>query len=282
MPEITGTEAETGVGAQPFTQDELREQVRELQLLDEADEEAFAEYLFADYDAQRADLKETYYNALVNQLTGQASQEILDRAAALADNAAESLLRTISKADLNAIGQTISEGIAQGLGPRQIARNLEEVQGLDANRVKQFEKFRAGLEDSDMTDSQIAAAEEREYQRLLKERRETIARTESNFAVSEGDRLEAERSGKRFKVWQTTGDSSVSNECQKNEAAGPIPIDEEFPGGVATTPQHPNCRCSVTYISSDTQVERSAERAAERAKRTADAKADAKGDKQNV
>lgn len=250
----------------PLTPEEVLKMVQALDLFESSDAESLANYLFAANAEQRAELTETYYDALVNQLTGQASQEILDRAAALADTAADSLLRTMTQADLNAVGKTISEGIAEGLHPRAIARRLEEVQGLDSNRAAAFDKFRAGLEESDMTDAQIAAAEEREFQRLLRERRETIARTESNFAVSEGDRLEAQRTGAKYKVWQTTGDDRVSEDiCAVNEAAGPIPFGEDFPSGHATTPGHPNCRCAVSYLSRDEQLDGARERAGARA-----------------
>lgn len=255
-----------------FTLQELMTATAALDLFDEADAAAFAEYLFGAYDAQRGDLVQTYYDTLVNQLTGQVSQEILDNAANLANTAADSLLRTLSQSDLNLIGQTISDGLSQGLHPRAIARQLEEVQGLDANRAKSFEKFREQLANSDMTDAQIAAAEEREFQRLLKERRETIARTETAKAVSEGDRLDAVANGKKYKVWQTTGDARVSDECQANEAQGPIPIGDKFAGGVDTVPQHPNCRCSVTYVSTAAQLPGVTERAEARAERTAAAK----------
>lgn len=233
----------------PLTAAEVTAQVAALDLFEAADAAALGSYLFAQYEEQQADLVATYYDSLVAQLTGEMSEEILDRAEALANNAADSLLRTIATADLNAMGETIKQGLAEGLNPRDIARRLEEVQGLDANRVKQFEKYRAELEASDMTAAQIAKAEDRYFQELLADRRETIARTESDLAVSYGDRLEAQRLGQKFKVWQNAGDSRVSPECIANSAAGPIPIDDLFPGGVMTTPQHPRCRCAVTYIS---------------------------------
>ena len=244
----------------PLTAAEVTAQVAALDLFEESDAAALGNYLFAQYEEQRADLVATYYDSLVAQLTGEMSDEILDRAAALADNAASSLLRTISTADLNAMGETIKQGLADGLGPRDIARKLEEVQGLDVNRVKQFEKYRAELEASDMTPSQIAKAEEKYFQELLADRRETIARTESDFAVSYGDRLEAKRMGQKFKTWGNTGDSRVSPECVANTAAGAIPIDEPFPGGVMTTPQHPRCRCSVSYFTEKQTAEESATR----------------------
>lgn len=261
---------------EPLTVGEVAGMVGALDLFDASDVEALADYLYAETAAQRALLVETYYDALVRQLTGTASQEILDAAADLANTAADSLLRSYVSAELENMGRVISEGIAEGLNPRDIARRLEDVQGLDSNRARSFEKFRRELEqNADLTDAQIVAREEREFQRLLRERRETIARTESAKAVSEGDFLEAERVGAKWKIWQTTGDGRVSDECQANEAAGPIGLKDTFPGGVTTVPQHPNCRCSVMFLSSDQQLAGARERAEARAARTEEAKGEA-------
>jgi hypothetical protein len=268
LPPVTSAD----MPAPPLSLQELVQKVAALDVLDPNDVEVFAQYLLSATQEQRQALIEAHYDALVSQMTGQVSQEILEEAARLAETAADSLLRTMTEADLNTLGKTISQGIAEGLNPRDIARRLEEVQGLDSNRAAAFEKFRAELEASDLTDAQIAAREEAEFQRLLRERRETIARTESAKAVSEGDRLDAVARGVKYKLWQTTGDDRVSDECQANEAAGPIPIDDDFPSGVATAPQHPNCRCAVTYITEDAQLEGARERAEARAERTAAAK----------
>jgi hypothetical protein len=259
----------------PLTPDELTGMVNALGLFEEADAQAWSEYLFAETAEQRAAIAETYYETLVGQITGEMSPEILERARNLAENSADTLGRSMLKADLETLGQALSQGIAEGLGPRDIARRLEGVQGLDPQRASSFEKFRADLEQNgDLTDAQIAKREEAEFQRLLSDRRETIARTESAKAVSEGDILEARNSKAKYKVWQTTGDGAVSEECQANEAAGPIPIEDSFPGGVDTVPQHPNCRCAVSFLSSDAQLDGAKERAAARAAKTAEAKTD--------
>lgn len=231
-----------------------------------------ATYLYAAYGSQRQAVVTAHYDALVAQIRGYASQEILDRAAALADNAADSLLRTIAESDLKTIGERIAQGIAEGLNSKDIARRLEEVQGLDSVRASAFEKFRDSLDATNMTDAQIAAAEEREFQRLLRARRETIARTEGATAVSQGDKLEAVRGGARYKVWQTTGDDRVSDECEANEAQGPIPIDEAFASGADTVPAHPNCRCAVSYVTDPELLPTVEAISADAAKRTAQAK----------
>lgn len=83
-------------------------------------------------------------------------------------------------------------------------------------------------------------------------RAEVIARTETARADSEGAldgyRASSVVTGKR---WLTAQDDRVSEECVANEKAGVIALDDDFPGGVASPPQHPQCRCVVLPVLDD-------------------------------
>ena len=72
-----------------------------------------------------------------------------------------------------------------------------------------------------------------------------IANTELNNAMSEASLQTYKRLDIAGKSWSTVGDNDVSDDCLANEAAGPIPIDATFPGGVGRPPQHPDCRCTL-------------------------------------
>ena len=80
---------------------------------------------------------------------------------------------------------------------------------------------------------------------MTKYRSQLIARTETNFALSQAFIDRSKDMKVTHKEWITIGDSEVSEECLANEAAGVIKIDRIFPGGVLAPPQHPNCRCSL-------------------------------------
>ena len=47
------------------------------------------------------------------------------------------------------------------------------------------------------------------------------------------------------KAWLTAGDEPVDDDCQENEDARPIGLDEDFPNGDMP---HPNCRCTVLPV----------------------------------
>jgi hypothetical protein len=54
-----------------------------------------------------------------------------------------------------------------------------------------------------------------------------------------------------MKVWAIDPNlHDRDDECDENEAAGPIAIGEEFPSGDQQDPAHPNCGCNVYYVRS--------------------------------
>jgi hypothetical protein len=83
--------------------------------------------------------------------------------------------------------------------------------------------------------------------KLLRDRRKTIAQTEQRMATERGKEAMAKERGKKFKLWITAGDDLVSDIDVGNEAQGWIAVDENFSSGDSVPPSHPNCRCTVTY-----------------------------------
>ena len=79
------------------------------------------------------------------------------------------------------------------------------------------------------------------------EKARLIARTETATALGHGQKEAAISQGRSEKQWVTQGDALVSAECSANEDEGWIRINEIFSSGAETIPQHPNCRCVVTY-----------------------------------
>ncbi len=71
----------------------------------------------------------------------------------------------------------------------------------------------------------------------------TIARTETTVARRRGGRVSAAAAGARSKHWYTVS-ADVDAACLNNQAAGWIPIENEFPEG---DEPHPNCVCNVDY-----------------------------------
>jgi HK97 family phage portal protein len=77
-----------------------------------------------------------------------------------------------------------------------------------------------------------------------------IARTETATVLGQGQRQAAVSEGYTEKHWVSAGGgeaAGVSFWCEANDNAGWIPINDTFPSGDPTIPQHPNCRCTVLY-----------------------------------
>lgn len=224
-------------------------------------------------------LSQTLEEALVAQylaqITGPVSKAATDRARALAKEAASSLLRDFSKTQLTSMGEAIATGLEQGKGPREIAKMLTDVQGLDPQRAARLEKVREYLENSDLSNDALEKAVERERQKLLRERRETIARTEARKATSEAREIEALGRGAKWKHWSVNLDERLCEICAGNEEDGVIPVEDSFSGGTMTAPAHPNCRCSVSYVTTDRGKDIATQQNQRRQEATATARAEA-------
>lgn len=83
-------------------------------------------------------------------------------------------------------------------------------------------------------------------------RAEMIARTETAMADVQGNlvayQAAAEGGIDLMKEWLTAEDDLVSDDCQLNADAGPIPLDDAFPSGASAPPEHPNCRCDLLPV----------------------------------
>ncbi len=235
---------------------------------------AVLDYLNGVYSRERIALEAKLYEQIRAGLTGTPSEEALKAARRRAVSQADDLARNLTQTALRQVGDTIADGVAAGLSPIDTARMLDMVKGLDGPRAARYLKYLEYLEQSDMTDDQAEKAAERFYGKLLKERRETIARTEQRHATAAARELEAQERGAKYKIWMTVGDARVSDVCMSCESAGWIPAKHTFPGGFSRPPAHPNCRCTLAYRTFPPDS-RARERAERRAAATEDARAQA-------
>jgi len=248
-----------------------------------------------DYDALAADIMATreYHDAVQkiadvlakartssdpSGLTRATSRVALDRARSLAETAAKSLAKDLTKAELKKVGDIIADSLLEGKRPLDIYNKLQEVKSLDSNRAKTYDNLKKKLEKSGLSPDAQKKLLDKEYQRLLQERRKTIAQTEGRYATSEARAAAADERKDEFKRWITSPDERLCEVCDGNENDGVIPINESFSSGHMHTPAHPNCRCTVAYLSGGKDKEISEKRVA----RKIEAKQKAKEERQNV
>lgn len=211
-------------------------------------ESAYMGWVTGEIEEISQKLQPALFEELRRQLRTAADPRALATAEAVATRQSRRIAGNMAAAEMNKIGKVISEGIAGGQHPFAVARRLDAVKGLDASRVARYEKAKGYFESLDISTATADKRLEAFRQKLLRDRRKTIAHTEMRLATSEAKIERARNEGSQFKAWSTTGDDKVSEEdCAPNEAQGWIRIKDSFISGHDATPAHPNCRCTIVF-----------------------------------
>jgi phage portal protein BeeE len=79
------------------------------------------------------------------------------------------------------------------------------------------------------------------------DRADMVARTELKRIDGMASRKTASETGASQKSSNRSDDDFDCDDCQANEEAGWIDVDEDFPSGDSDVPFHPNCKCSTRY-----------------------------------
>ncbi len=160
--------------------------------------------------------------------------------------------------------QVMTRSLARdNIGPRQGARYIRSVVGLTELEAGYVDKFRAGLTSAgEISSAQIVNRTEDYAGFLLRRRATRIARTELVTAFNQGTLAimrEAVAEGAFetvYKMWYTPEDERTCQFCEAlhEQVVG---IEETFPGltkrvpNTTTPPAHPNCRCTILYVTED-------------------------------
>jgi len=230
--------------------------------------QVFLQYFLDNAELLQQIIEPEIYDAIAASITGATREEIL----AISSEKAAAMVTGITESTMKGLSEIITSGLDNQIGVDGLARKLKSQIGLNAEQVKAINNLEVKLIKEGKTAAEIQKILDSETKKKIKKRSEVIANTEMRKAVSEGEDTVMKSRGAKYKVAMSTGDSDVSDICAMNEAAGPIPIDDSFPSGDDTTPFHPDCRCSITYITSDEQLQRSQEKAEERANKTKEAR----------
>lgn len=161
--------------------------------------------------------------------------------------------------------ETIRTFLAKSLSgettPSGAAKDIRDLIGLDPRRVQAADNFWARLVEEGVDDKTIERRVGRYMDALLRQRAETIARTEVHKAAGAGQQEaweEAARQGLvdrtgQSKVWITTWDEVLCPLCEPMDGVA-VGMDESFdtPNGPMDFPDmHPNCRCTANLVPTD-------------------------------
>lgn len=178
----------------------------------------------------------------------------------LSANAAR-LVKDIDDQQRKALRAVITDGVMQGRHPRQLAKDVKAVIGLNQQQAGAVNKLRATLLAKGKSPAQVDAAVSRYADRLLSQRARTIAHTESMSAVNQGrmalwEQLVADGglATTDEHEWLTGADEMVCPWCKQLHGTV-LPIGNEFSATVkgrtikATMPPlHPQCRCTTALV----------------------------------
>jgi hypothetical protein len=230
---------------------------------------ALSEFQLLEVIAAEVDL-DGLVNTILASVSGEVSPEVLAAARAQAERQARQITGNLARAELQKVAGRIEANLAAGKSPLDIVNQLIEIRDLDAPRAARLEAYKNSLLNAGADD--VGDKVERMRLKLLRDRRETIARTEQRQATEEGMTEIAKARGAQYKISISAGDDRVSDICEANEAQGYIPINEAFSSGHDTPTYHPNCRCTLAFRTLEPDATDKG-RAKERSAETAAAKA---------
>lgn len=209
------------------------------------------------------------------------------RVGAYINNYVGQMIREVSDETVKAVQIAVNQGVVTGRNPRQIARDFRSSIGLTSRQEQTVQRLRAALEKGEagyvnslttvtdsaknavsagkLSESQIDKIVEQTRLRYVKQRTETIARTESLRATSVGQDLAIREgqitgaiSSELLKRWLYRHDTRTRDaHISAGETNGWIPMNRPFstPLGPLMFPRDPNgsasntinCRCRVQY-----------------------------------
>jgi len=209
------------------------------------------------------------------------------RVGAYINNYVGQMIREVSDETVKAVQIAVNQGVITGRNPRQIARDFRSSIGLTSRQEQTVQRLRAALEKGEagyvnnlttvtdsaknavsagkLSESQIDKIIEQTRLRYVKQRTETIARTESLRATSVGQDLAIREgqitgaiSNELLKRWLYRHDTRTRDaHISAGETNGWIPMNRPFstPLGPLMFPRDPNgsasntinCRCRVQY-----------------------------------
>lgn len=209
------------------------------------------------------------------------------RVGAYINNYVGQMIREVSDETVKAVQIAVNQGVITGRNPRQIARDFRSSIGLTSRQEQTVQRLRAALEKGEagyvnslttvtdsaknavsagkLSENQIDKIVEQTRLRYVKQRTETIARTESLRATSVGQDLAIREgqitgaiSNELLKRWLYRHDTRTRDaHISAGETNGWIPMNRAFttPLGPLMFPRDPNgsasntinCRCRVQY-----------------------------------
>jgi len=165
-----------------------------------------------------------------------------------------SRVKDLSSETIEGIKVALDQALERGENPLVAARRIRSMIGPNARQMQAIERYHSRLLEQGVSPKRARELTEKLTQRYIKQRAETIARTEmiaaENYGALEAwDRaVKAGLAGKESeKEWVTAFDERTCPACSQLDGVR-VKYNEPFPVGVMMPPLHPNCRCRASFI----------------------------------
>jgi len=165
-----------------------------------------------------------------------------------------SRVKDLSSETIEGIKVALDQALERGENPLVAARRIRSMIGPNARQMQAIERYYSRLLEQGVSPKRARELTEKLTQRYIKQRAETIARTEmiaaENYGALEAwdQAVKAGLAGKESeKEWVTAFDERTCPACSQMDGVR-VRYNEPFPVGVMMPPLHPNC------FSEDTEV----------------------------
>jgi hypothetical protein len=218
---------------------------------------ALRETIFAGSRASRRPLETALGRKIKKQVTATQTIDLQLRnlrAEEWVNAEAALLVREVSNETRLAVQSIIMRGQQEGLSVAQQGRLIRQHIGLTQRGEEAVLNRMALLRRQGLSDEAVEAAGRRYYEKLVRQRAQLIARTETIRAANRGQQALWEQAMvegfldlERKKVWIVTPDDRLCPLCEGMEGQT-VPVSQPFnsPLGPVMTPDlHPGCRCAM-------------------------------------
>jgi len=206
--------------------------------------------------------------APTNIFTGMRFDVTDPRATEWAKTQSARLVTAVTDETKDIIRQVVSDAFTKNITVYDTAKTLRNVIGLNNRQFESYMKFTEtlgnNLREQGLTGRAFNEAFDkmstRQYDRMIKQRAEMIARTEISMAENNGQYLgwqQAVEQGyadpKSVKRWSTSTDERTCIICRPMNGMS-VKWDESYPNGIFMPPAHPMCRCAISLLEPDSAL----------------------------
>lgn len=177
------------------------------------------------------------------------------------------LITGVTAETRRAVRAVITRSFQEGIQPRDAAKMVRSIVGLTERQAQTVTQYRARLVAEGHTPQEALQRARMLSERLIRQRAQTIARTETIAAATRGQLTTWRSAANRgllpndaHKVWLTTPDDRLCRFCRSMNGQS-APLHAMFVsrfGPVDAPPLHPQCRCAIALRASVNSQRRAA------------------------